>query len=295
MRMKYVVSVILTAVGLATAAAQEPAKTTPRMVYDETRAYSALDSWKFNQSQLIDIHKFANQVATRTAQLRKDEQTLLDKTAEHFTAARPYLAKGVALPKDTQAWLDDTKQKMSSMQNSYEADINLIIDRALGILKIEQSKALWYTPERQRQAEAMINEIRAIPANEWERASMRYIGYELRQQMRQIEQMWDRTRPGTTTRDNRRGRGDRGRDDWQRDMAPMLQQARQEAYGRLNAIRSMSPQQAKQAAYELAQRQVDQQDIQANLRASMRELLTNPGTPSAVAFRLAAFKSATGQ
>lgn len=75
----------------------------------------------------------------------------------------------------------------------------------------------------------------------------------------------------------------------------MLQQARQEAYGRLNAIRSMSPQQAKQAAYELAQRQVDQQDIQANLRASMRELLTNPGTPSAVAFRLAAFKSATGQ
>lgn len=264
------------------AVAQTTSQPNPQQAFDETKVYRLLDKWNFTRGQLIDLSSYAVAVDRRIKTYDHDMKQLVEKNASDLNAARPLMAKNQALPKGLSDRINDIQRRAEALKQARDNDVEQLVQRAAKALRPEQTQSIWYTGQRQRDAEKAINEIRNMSPQDWNRFTERYVQRQLGRQMRTLRNEWNRSQPGTNRFDRRRDQRQ-----WRDDMNPMIDQARQQAATQINQIRDLAFKNPQAAAVQLAQTETNEQDISQDIVAALRELLTSPGASTAIASRAA--------
>ncbi|NUL81329.1 MAG: hypothetical protein HUU60_01240 [Armatimonadetes bacterium] len=244
----------------------------------ELDALRIMQPLNLNSGQLAEFARITKGAVEKRATYEEARKALIDKNASLIGSANDSVGRGSALAGDLNAQVQTLENGLRALDQEFETFIRNQAARLATILRPEQTQSIWYTDSRRESANEMIREIRGISDEEWRRRSDRYVWQMMGQSMRQIERQ-----TGVNLRQPGRG----GNRDQQREARQSVQgvveQLRNDAMLQLNNIRRMTPQQAQNATFTVAQQQLSNARIQEMVTDEMVELLLNPAGPSAVA------------
>ena len=289
-------SALLAAMSLPLPAAEEPAappaatETNIRELAEEVDVLQLAAKLALTEKQVTDFAAKVEMLKKKREDFRKREEAILQETREPLQKMRDALAAGKEVPSSVESITSAKLKELQSLRQQAWQEFQSAVSSCVLLLTEGQVRRIARSPEAQRRAAQMVQQIRSASEQDWPKVQA-----ELTSELLEVKKL-DKEEEWQKAADNLKNLTGEERDKALKDLEKRKEtdvaQMETEIKQTLTSIRTADPRILSIGVSKLTLALRPQMEVRAELFTLIGRILDSPGAEAALKARLASMKAA---
>lgn len=266
-----------------------PSQPDIRMLAEEVDVLQLVADMNLTEKQITFITDKLTDLAKKQAELRKQDEAILQGIAETLQKMRDALAAGKEVPSSAKSTASAKEKELQSIRLQMWQNFRSAVTSCVQLLDEGQIRKIKRTPEAIARANQIIQQVRSASEENWPQVQAKFTSELLEVKKLDKQQAWQAEEDGLKklTGEER----DKAVKDFEKRKEDEIAQMRTETEQILSSIRTADQQILFAAVNKLASALRTNLDVQIQLQAMMGRILDSPGAPTALKSRLENMKN----
>lgn len=266
-----------------------PSQPDVRILAEEVDVLQLVADMDLTKKQVTYIADKLADLTKKQADLRKQDEAILQGIAETLQKMRDALAAGKEVPSSVKSTASAKEKELQSIRLQMWQNFRSAVTSCVQLLDEGQIRKIKRTPEAIARANQIIQQVRSASEETWPQVQAKFTSELLEVKKLDKQQAWQAKEDGLKklTGEER----DKAVKDFEKRKEDEIAQMRTETEQILSSIRTADQQILFAAVNKLASALRTNLDVQIQLQAMMGRILDSPGAPTALKSRLENMKN----